>query len=96
MHFSRTNQRTLSRSNSEEKSVLENVIDSMGDKYSQLDINFQKTTLKLPGIPQTLELNGTVTVTVHMRSLTEEEKRASADRNVQMMSQRPTFEKITR
>ncbi len=71
-------------------------MEAIGDKYSQLDINFQKTTLKIPGIQQTLELNGLVTLTVHLRDLTEEEKRASAERNVQLMALKSVFEKITR
>ncbi len=86
-----------SRSNlDEEGGIFRSVLEAIGDKYSQLDINFQKTTLKIPGIQQTLELNGLVTLTVHLRDLTEEEKRASAERNVQLMALKSVFEKITR
>ncbi len=68
------------------KGFLEGLIEALANKHSQIDINFQKTAVRLPGLQQSVELNGLVTVSLHMRELTPEEKQASAQRNVAMMT----------
>lgn len=69
-----------------EKGFLDGLIESLGDKHSQLDINFQKTNIKLPGLEQSVQIDGLVTLTVHVRELTEEEKKASSQKNVVLMT----------
>lgn len=77
----------MSKENSEpEASFLECLIESLADKHSQLDINFQKTNIKLPGIEKTLEIDGLVTLSVHVRELTDEEKKASSKKNIVLMT----------
>ncbi|MGB6464364.1 MAG: hypothetical protein WBF38_09105 [Nitrosotalea sp.] len=67
-------------------SFFEGLIESLADKHSQLDINFQKTNIKLPGIEKALEIDGLVTLSVHVRELTEEEKKASSKKNVVLLT----------
>ncbi|MGI0047258.1 MAG: hypothetical protein ACREBB_08730 [Nitrosotalea sp.] len=67
-------------------SFFEGLIESLADKHSQLDINFQKTNIKLPGIEKSVEIDGLVTLTVHVRELTEEERKASSKKNVVLMT----------
>ncbi|MCL5068551.1 MAG: hypothetical protein M1368_09410 [Thaumarchaeota archaeon] len=63
------------------------LVEALANKHSQLDINFQKTGVRILGMQQLgIELNGVVTFTVHMRDLTEEEKKASASKNVALMA----------
>jgi hypothetical protein len=69
-----------------EKGLVEGIIDALADKHSQLDINFQKTNIRIPGIQASIELNGIITLTAHVRALTEEEKQASAAKNVALMA----------
>ena len=69
-----------------ERGIFEGVIEALANKHSQLDINFQRTSIKFPGIQQSLELNGTITVSVHMRELTSEEKQALAQKNVALVT----------
>ncbi len=69
-----------------ERGFLEGVFEALANKHSQLDINFQRTTLRVPGFQASVELNGTVSMTVHLRELTEDEKKASAQRNVALMT----------
>ncbi|HJU14616.1 MAG TPA: hypothetical protein VJ792_09200 [Candidatus Nitrosotalea sp.] len=77
----------MSKENSEkEANFFEGLIESLADKHSQLDINFQKTNIKLPGMEKTIEIDGLVTFSVHVRELTEEEKKASSKKNVVMMT----------
>jgi hypothetical protein len=69
-----------------EKGLLEGFIEALADKHSQLDVNFQSVSIKIPGMRLGVELNGLITVSVHMRELTDEEKKSSAARNVAIMS----------
>ena len=66
-----------------EKGMFEGLIEALADKHSQLDLNFQNVSVRVPGIQQIgLELNGTITLSVHMRDLSDDEKHAFAARNV--------------
>jgi hypothetical protein len=63
------------------------LLQSLADKHSQLDIRLQHVNVALPRAGVSIELNGLVSVSVHMRDLTEDEKKALAAKNVSMMSQ---------
>ncbi len=77
----------MSKENPEkDANFFEGLIESLADKHSQLDINFQKTNIKLPGMEKSFEIEGLVTFSVHVRDLTEEEKKASSKKNVVMMT----------
>jgi hypothetical protein len=65
---------------------LEGLVEALADKHSQVDINFNGVTMRLPNSPVGVELNGLLTLTVHMRDLTDDEARASAARNVAAMA----------
>ena len=69
-----------------ESGLLEGLIEALGNKHSQLDVNFQRTKVTMPGTQVGVELNGVVTLTVHMRELTEAEKKASAEKSIALMS----------
>ncbi len=72
-----------------EKGLFEGLIEALADKHSQLDLNFQKVSLRLPGMEQIgVELNGTVTLSVHMREMTDEEKEALAAKSVATVASR--------
>jgi hypothetical protein len=55
---------------------------AMIDRHGQVDIRLQKVNVSVPGSALGLELNGTVTVTVHLRDLTPVEKQAHVESNV--------------
>jgi hypothetical protein len=69
-----------------EKGLFEGLIEALVDRHSQLDINFQRTNMRFPGTQLSVELNGLLSLSVHMRELTEEEKAASATKNVALMA----------
>jgi len=69
-----------------ERSVVADFLGALSDKHSQVDINLQGMTVKFPNTGVTVEFNGLVTVTSHVRDLTEDEKKASAGKNVAMMT----------
>ena len=62
------------------------MFEALADKHSQLDVNLQRVNIRVPQTGMDIELNGLVTLTVHMRDLTDDEKRASAAKNVSVLS----------
>ena len=66
----------------QEKGIIEDLITALANKHSQVDLNFQKTSVRFPGTPVSVEVNGTITLSVHMRDLTDEEKQAYVSKNV--------------
>jgi hypothetical protein len=64
------------------KGAVEGLIDSLLDRQSQLDVRLNALTLSLAGTHLALQLSGTLTVSVHMRELTDKEKTAHVAANV--------------
>ena len=66
--------------------AFERLLEAMSDKHAQFDLNVRGLSVRLPGTPIGLEFTGMVTMTVHMRDLTSDEKEASAAKNIALMS----------
>ena len=69
-----------------ERSIVAEFLEALSDKHSQVDVNLQGMSVKFPSTGMSLEFNGLVTVTCHVRDLTDDEKKASATKNVTMMA----------
>jgi len=69
-----------------EKSLIEGIIEALSDKHSQVDINLQGMSVSFPNTGIGVELNGLVTVTCHVRDITEDERKASASKNISLMA----------
>lgn len=64
------------------KGLVEGLIEALSDKHTQLDVRLRGLTLNLRGGGVALVVNGTVTVAVHMREITDEERAAYVAHNV--------------
>jgi hypothetical protein len=60
--------------------LLESLIEALAGKASEIDLNFHRTSIGIPRLRTNVELNGTISLTVHMRDMTENEKEAYAQR----------------
>jgi hypothetical protein len=69
-----------------ERSLVEGILEALSDKHSQLDINLQGMSVKFPNTGIGVEFNGLLTVTAHVRDITDEERKASASKNVALMA----------
>jgi hypothetical protein len=69
-----------------ERSLVEGLIEALSDKHSQVDISLQGMSVKFPNIGIGVELNGLVTVSAHVRDITEDERKASASKNIALMA----------
>lgn len=59
---------------------------AVADRHGQLDIRLEHVALRLPLINESLELNGTISLTVHLRDLTDKEKQARAAKEVRLLA----------
>ncbi|HEV2166048.1 MAG TPA: hypothetical protein VGS23_03585 [Thermoplasmata archaeon] len=62
--------------------MLGEVLKALTDKQGQVDIRLKHVALDWKGTPLGLELNGTLSVSVHMHDLNEKEKQAFRDANI--------------
>ena len=77
---------TQSKGAEDAMNIAEGILEALSDKHSQLDINLQGMSVKFPSLGMSVECNGLVTLTAHIRDITEDEKKASASKNVAVMS----------
>jgi hypothetical protein len=69
-----------------ERNLFEGLITALANKQSQVDLTFVRTNVRFPGTAVGMELNGTISLVVHMRDLTDEEKQVLASKNVANLS----------
>lgn len=76
----------MSKPGEAERNLFEGLITALADKQSQVDLTFNKTSVRFPGTSVGMEINGVISLVVHMRELTDEEKQILAAKNVQNLS----------
>jgi hypothetical protein len=64
------------------KGMVEGIVDAMVNKHGQLDIRLKNVKMSLVGTRFGMRVDGTLTIAVHMRDLSDEEKAAHAASNV--------------
>ena len=72
---------------SAEWNPFQDFVQAFADRHGELDIRLDHVQLKLPLVRDSLELNGTITVSVHMRALSDKEKQARVAHEVRILSQ---------
>ena len=78
---------TTERTSLIDPKLIEGLIEALANKHSEVDLNFQRVTLRVPGMQQIgIELNGTISLSVHMHDMSEEERRAISAKRVELMS----------
>lgn len=80
---------TMPKPGEAERNLLEGLITALANKQSQVDLTFVRTNVRLPGTSVGMEINGTISLVVHMRELTDEEKQVLASKNVASLSGSP-------
>ena len=85
----------MTSSGETEKNLFEGLITALANKQSQVDLTFQRTTLRFPGTSFSIEINGTISMVVHMRELTDEEKTVLASKNVASISSQQEKEQFS-
>jgi hypothetical protein len=60
-------------------------MNAMANQRGELELRLEGVSLKLPFLPQPVELNGTVSVSFHVRELSEKEREARVAKEVRLL-----------
>lgn len=69
-----------------DSNLFQDFVQAIADRHGELDIRLEHLSLRLPLMKESLELNGTITVSVHMRDLTEKEKQARVAKELRVLA----------
>lgn len=69
-----------------DSNIFQDFVQAIADRHGEVDIRLEHLSLRLPLIRESLELNGTISVSVHMRELTDKEKQARVAKEVRTLS----------
>ncbi len=61
------------------------LVAALENRRGDLDIRLEHVTVRLPLIPQALELNGEVSLSIHFRPLSDKEKIALSSKEVRRL-----------
>jgi hypothetical protein len=62
------------------------LVEAISDRHGQMDIRLDHLSMRLPVIRDSIELNGTISVMVHMRELSDEEKQARVSKELRHLA----------
>jgi len=65
---------------------LAELIEALADRHGEVELSLEHVTLKLPMVPEPVEVNGRLTVSMHLRDLSEKEKSAQAAKRVRVLA----------
>jgi|HubBroStandDraft_1064217.scaffolds.fasta_scaffold06356_4 hypothetical protein len=74
-------------SSTPESNLFQDFVQAIADRHGEMDIRLDHLQLRLPLLRESVELNGTISVSVHVRQLTDKEKQARVAREVRVLSQ---------
>jgi hypothetical protein len=60
-------------------------MDAMANQRGELDLRLEGVEVRLPFVPTPIEVSGTVTVSFHLRELTEKEREARAAKEIRLL-----------
>lgn len=61
------------------------LVEALANRHGEVDIRLEHLTLKLPLLRESVELNGALTLSVHLRELTEKEKAARVAKELRVL-----------
>jgi len=65
--------------------LLLDMVEALSDRQGELDIRLEHLSLRLPLMRESLELNGQVTVSLHLRDLSDKEKSARVAKEIRLL-----------
>jgi hypothetical protein len=65
--------------------LFQDWVDAMSNQYGEVDVRLESITFKLPFIPEPVEVNGTVSLSFHLRELSGKEKDARVAKHLRSL-----------
>jgi len=69
-----------------DSNFFQDFVQAISDHHGQMDIRLDHLELRLPILRESLELNGTISVSVHMRELSDREKQARVSKELRHLA----------
>jgi hypothetical protein len=60
-------------------------MNAMTDQRGEVELRLEGVSLKIPFLPEPVEVNGTVSLSFHVRELTDKEKEARVAKEVRLL-----------
>ncbi|MCI4365666.1 MAG: hypothetical protein L3K10_06370 [Thermoplasmata archaeon] len=73
------------RSERKGANLFQDWVNAMSNQYGEVDVRLEDISVKLPFIPEAVRLNGTVTLSFHLRELSAKEKDARVAKEVRLL-----------
>ncbi|HTS32924.1 MAG TPA: hypothetical protein VMI55_03170 [Thermoplasmata archaeon] len=64
---------------------FEDWINALANRHGRIDVRLEEFSLKLPYIPESVQLNGTLSISFHMRELSDKEKEAHIAKEIRAL-----------
>ena len=68
-----------------EANLFHDMVEALAGRHGELDIRLEHLNLRLPLMNDSLELNGAITLSVHLRDLSDKEKAARVAKEVKAL-----------
>jgi hypothetical protein len=68
-----------------DSNLFHDMVEALAGRHGELDIRLEHLNLRLPLMNDSLELNGAISLSVHLRELTEKEKAAHVAKEVKAL-----------
>jgi hypothetical protein len=69
-----------------DSNLFQEFVQAISDHHGQMDIRLDHLELRIPLIRESVELNGTISVSVHMRELSDREKQARVAKEIRHLA----------
>lgn len=76
---------TASRAENSAPSFMLDLVEALADRQGEVDVRLEHLSLRLPMIRETIELNGQVSISVHLRDLSPKEKSARVAKEIRLL-----------
>jgi hypothetical protein len=75
----------VEKASRESANPFQDWMNAMSNQRGELELRLEGVSLKLPFLPQAVELNGTVMISFHIRELTDKERDARVAKEVRLL-----------
>jgi hypothetical protein len=69
-----------------DSNLFQDFVQAIADRHGQVDIRLENISVRLPLLREKIEVNGTISVSVHMRELTDKEKQARVAKELRTLA----------
>jgi hypothetical protein len=74
-----------SASGSSDANPFFGLVEALANRHGEVNVRLEHLTLRLPLMPEPVELNGSVSISMHLRELTEKERSARVAKEIRIL-----------